>query len=558
MFRYTESVNTATLTTQRFTQHLSTPGLAKSTTSFHTPIMPVRTTRRTTNEEGKGKTRAYTPYPLSRQPSHNPMAPDPRIEQGMLLLRPPFAHKSSSSSSSGSSRGQRSLRVDLGMPTREEFAALQEQYVESLDKRKQKKALISQEMFDKIWLVLHFPDDVTVETAQFRWWVRKMFALVHPCQLPGDVLPALESRPSWQQDRVSYPSEAIQAEGVVVHDGKRVAVREQIYDIVAVCHQRVLHSGRDKTCAEIKKIFTWVPKDLIAMFVKNCPTCVHKKTGTFEEYPAEEHPMADVLPITKMLASPILCDSGIMNVTPRYLPVPANKVAASRSNLAFSPSTRSLAPDDSGPLLSLPPLAYSGFPPGPGPVAHPSGDHYTSQGNLTSHPSCWQVYQSTSACDLTPSGTAWPLVPDDSALVPIAHQNSFVQLPSIHVGSGLPHSGMYYSHPTSKVTLPSFSEVCSGRLTLDGSSFPRSHARQPLQALPHNVGAGFGGGGPSLQVPAQHTRFVPVHYAPPGSPHAGMVPIDPALLFPEDGVRMLAIAAEARELDKFNDENVRM
>ncbi|KAI0706007.1 hypothetical protein C8T65DRAFT_577388, partial [Cerioporus squamosus] len=153
------------------------------------------------------------------------------------------------------------MRLDLGMPTREEFAVLEEQYLEGLDKRKKNKALISQEMFDKIWLALHCPDDVSIENPQFRWWVRKMFALVHP---------------NFQD---IYGAGLARAAPAVVHDGKRVAVREQIYDILCICHQRVKHSGRDKTSAEIRKTFNWIPKDLVSLFVKNCPTCMHKKTG---------------------------------------------------------------------------------------------------------------------------------------------------------------------------------------------------------------------------------------------------------------------------------------
>ncbi|TFK79895.1 hypothetical protein K466DRAFT_559555, partial [Polyporus arcularius HHB13444] len=152
------------------------------------------------------------------------------------------------------------MRLDLGVPTREEFAALEEQYLESLDYRKKKKALISQAMFDNIWLALHCPDDVSIETPQFRWWVRKMFVL----------------KAQGLQD--GYLAGLASAELAVVHNGKRVAVREQIYDILCICHQRVKHSGRDKTSAEIRKTFDWIPKDLVSLFVKHCPTCMHKKT----------------------------------------------------------------------------------------------------------------------------------------------------------------------------------------------------------------------------------------------------------------------------------------
>ncbi|RPD52599.1 hypothetical protein L227DRAFT_582026 [Lentinus tigrinus ALCF2SS1-6] len=436
------------------------------------------------------------------------------------------------------------------MPTREEFAGLQEQYLESLDTRKKKKALISQDMFDKIWLALHCPEDLTIETAQFRWWVRKMFALVHPNQLADGVFPTLESRPSWQKDLNPYVSGLALDEDVVVHDGKRVAVREHIYDILCICHHRVQHSGRDKTAAEIRKTFTWVPKELVALFVKNCPTCMHKKTGVFEDYQA-------LLPdIPKQLASSVLCNSGVVNVMARYLPVSANNaVATSRSDLAFSPSACSLAPGDCGSLSPPLALAHSGYLPGPGPAAHAVDDHYTSQGNLSPHPSCWQVYPSRSAGGLTPSNSGWLSAPQDGALyvTQAGQQKSFVQLPSIPVDRGAPPPEVYYSHPT-KVTLPSFSEVFSGGLTVDGQPSFRSRIGQPLQVLSHNVGTGPGGS-MSLQVLGQHSRSGPMYYAPAGPPRAEMIPIDPALLSPGDGARMLAFPAEGRGLQRYADEN---
>ncbi|KAI0706006.1 hypothetical protein C8T65DRAFT_652439 [Cerioporus squamosus] len=247
----------------------------------------------------------------------------------------------------------------------------------------------------------------------------------------------------------------------------------------------------------------------------------------------------------------------------RYLSVtPNNVLMASRSGLAYSSSACSLAPSDCGPPQPLPMLAYPEYPPGPGPVAHSAGDHYTSQGNLSSHPSCWQLYPSSSGCHLTPSNSGWHLGPQDVAYIPHAPQNPYVQLPGIHADGGFPHPGAYQAH-SAKVTLPSFSEMFSGGLTVDDYPPFGARSRQPLQSLPHNTGSGFGGS-TSLQVPVQDARFAPIspsssmHYASVGPPHPGMVPIDPALLYHQDGVRMQALAAEAREFQRFADENARM
>ncbi|KAI0702713.1 hypothetical protein C8Q76DRAFT_632576, partial [Earliella scabrosa] len=180
--------------------------------------------------------------------------PDLAPEQLQQGPRPPTTRRGSSSRAAPS-------HSDLGLPTRAQFAELEEQYLASLDKSKKAKALISQDMFDQIWLVLHFPADGKIGTPQFRWWVRKMFAL-----------------------RVGHEGENENEKGngalaVVVHDGKRLAIREHIYDIICVCHERVKHGGRDKTASEIRKFYTWVPKDLVLLFIKHCPTCVAKKSG---------------------------------------------------------------------------------------------------------------------------------------------------------------------------------------------------------------------------------------------------------------------------------------
>ncbi|KAH9925628.1 uncharacterized protein BXZ73DRAFT_91068 [Epithele typhae] len=163
------------------------------------------------------------------------------------------------------------------MPSPADYAQFEEEYLEGLDPRKRAKALISQQLFDDIWLVLHAPGAQCVGSPQFRWWVRKMFILALPNDLdeetptdPGSLVPAMVPLEAPDTSRQTLP--------VVAHDGKRLAVREQIYDVLCVAHARAEHGGRDKTMAEVKRRYTWVPKDLIALFVKYCPTCMAKRT----------------------------------------------------------------------------------------------------------------------------------------------------------------------------------------------------------------------------------------------------------------------------------------
>ncbi|KAF8904715.1 hypothetical protein CPB84DRAFT_1772641 [Gymnopilus junonius] len=142
-----------------------------------------------------------------------------------------------------------------GFPTYDQYKRVEASYLQSLTPRRQGKALISQSMFDRIWDVLHEPE-TPGETAQFRFWARKMFTV--------------------SKTHHDLPQE------VLLHDGLLVAIQEQLYDLLCYCHGSTGHGGRDKTCALIRKHYTWVPKDLVSSFIKACPTCIMKKCGNVD------------------------------------------------------------------------------------------------------------------------------------------------------------------------------------------------------------------------------------------------------------------------------------
>lgn len=149
-----------------------------------------------------------------------------------------------------------------GFPTYAQYKQVEATYLHSLTPRRQGKALISQALFDRIWDVLHQPESQG-ETAQFRFWARKMFTLSknHRTSLGID------------ENGDEAPQE------VLLHDNLLVAIQEQLYDLLCYCHGSTGHGGRDKTCALIRKHYTWVPKDLVSNFIKACPTCIMKKCG---------------------------------------------------------------------------------------------------------------------------------------------------------------------------------------------------------------------------------------------------------------------------------------
>jgi len=200
-----------------------------------------------------------------------------------------------------------------GLPTYAEYKRIEAGYLHSLSPRKRDKALITQAMFDKIWDVLHEPEACTIETPQFRFWVRKMFSLSRPVRAvvggggggagghggAGDrnlgwgagtaTHPALDPDSDAEADLDLERSMGIRTgrsstdpfafSAVVLHEHRPVAIMEQLYDLFCYCHVRAGHGGRDKTCAVIREHYSWVPKELTAQFVKACPTCALKRGG---------------------------------------------------------------------------------------------------------------------------------------------------------------------------------------------------------------------------------------------------------------------------------------
>ncbi|KAI8888716.1 hypothetical protein K501DRAFT_172590, partial [Backusella circina FSU 941] len=135
------------------------------------------------------------------------------------------------------------------LPTYKEFQEIINDYLNNLSPKKRDKALVDHTRYCLIQDVLRHPRNTSISTAQFRFWVKKMFRLQ-----PG-----------------SYD--------LVFHDNKPVAMREQIYDILVRAHKEAHHGGRDKTSAIVRNQFSWIPKELIARFVRQCPTCIVRRNG---------------------------------------------------------------------------------------------------------------------------------------------------------------------------------------------------------------------------------------------------------------------------------------
>ncbi|KIN98281.1 hypothetical protein M404DRAFT_1005423 [Pisolithus tinctorius Marx 270] len=168
-----------------------------------------------------------------------------------------------------------------GFPTYEEYKRIEAAYLANLAPRKRTKALITQATFDQIWEVLWHPGSTRVGTPQFRFWVRKTFRLVTVQGEGGRVGQAW--RPSSNSENGSNlkgkRGKDKDLPPVVLHDNRPVAIMEQMYEVLCYCHGLTEHGGRDKTCAAIRRHYSWVPKELVAQFVRGCPTCLVKRAG---------------------------------------------------------------------------------------------------------------------------------------------------------------------------------------------------------------------------------------------------------------------------------------
>ncbi|KAJ5105131.1 hypothetical protein NUU61_002478 [Penicillium alfredii] len=171
-----------------------------------------------------------------------------------------------------------------GFPDVKEFDQLMQSYVDDLSVKKQDKALIHARRACNIRTVLIDPKDTAVESAQFRFWVKKMFKL----QAVGIGTPDVgSSSPSNGRSLIFGPLERYtdessppQCRKMICHEGKPVAIREKLFKILTKAHQQCQHGGRDKTSAQVRRIYSWVPKELISRFVKICPTCQVRRGGS--------------------------------------------------------------------------------------------------------------------------------------------------------------------------------------------------------------------------------------------------------------------------------------
>ncbi|KAL7337635.1 hypothetical protein BJY59DRAFT_640441, partial [Rhodotorula toruloides] len=134
------------------------------------------------------------------------------------------------------------------MPERTAYDKAVDDYILSLHPIKRNKALMTDALHDLVLKILIEPQNTQLGDPQLRFWVRQRFTLL-------------------EQPEGKY----------VLHDYKKVVLKDALWETIASAHAETKHGGRDKTYAAVKKGWSYVPKEVVTVFVKLCPTCGGKR-----------------------------------------------------------------------------------------------------------------------------------------------------------------------------------------------------------------------------------------------------------------------------------------
>lgn len=139
--------------------------------------------------------------------------------------------------------------------------------------------------------ILREPQNTKQGDPQLRFWVRQRFTLLSAPE--GDF---------------------------VLHEDKKVVLRSDLFDTVSAAHVAVEHGGRDKTYTELRKHSSYVPKEVVVLFIRLCPTCGGKRKTVKGKRPQGDKR----IPLPKEILNgpsddPVPDGTGIL---PRLLPKP--------------------------------------------------------------------------------------------------------------------------------------------------------------------------------------------------------------------------------------------
>ncbi|OJD24043.1 hypothetical protein ACJ73_04593 [Blastomyces percursus] len=93
----------------------------------------------------------------------------------------------------------------------------------------------------------------TTESKEFQDWSKKMFTLV-----------------------------VINGRRSVCREEKPIGIREKLFKILTTAHRKCEHGGQKETSVEVNRLYSWIPEELIWVFIKICPTCQFKSSSQEE------------------------------------------------------------------------------------------------------------------------------------------------------------------------------------------------------------------------------------------------------------------------------------
>ncbi|OJJ95568.1 hypothetical protein ASPACDRAFT_36098 [Aspergillus aculeatus ATCC 16872] len=158
-----------------------------------------------------------------------------------------------------------------GFPNVREFDQLMKSYVDDLSVKKQDKALIHAKRARNIKIVLLDPKDTAIESAQFRFWVKKMFKLQAVGPGVSDVIYKVNLP---RRETSGHSREALQDSN---KSTSTMSTWRKGQDLSSSSTDLFVVSKYVSCKVEPA---TSVPKELISRFVKICPTCQVRRGGS--------------------------------------------------------------------------------------------------------------------------------------------------------------------------------------------------------------------------------------------------------------------------------------
>ncbi|XP_013396219.1 KRAB-A domain-containing protein 2-like isoform X2 [Lingula anatina] len=135
----------------------------------------------------------------------------------------------------------------------ETFHKLLDQHLATINESRRQKYLITQEMYEKIVSTVQVKSgEKSQYGATFKFWCKTNFKIEEI-----------------GQRKILY----------CIKTSRPVATKEDLFDVLANCHKRVQHSGRDKTFEEVKRNYSWIPRRAVSFYLQTCRECHSKKAS---------------------------------------------------------------------------------------------------------------------------------------------------------------------------------------------------------------------------------------------------------------------------------------